>query len=93
MLQQLPDSKVESDETRFTNDELIQAFFNAQPSAEEDSDVLRMEELAEIMSMSRSAVMWRVKLLLKAGVIEVAEKRFIDMMGRQTRTMGYRLVK
>ena len=82
---------MESDKIRFTNDELVQAFFSAQATSVEEPGILRTEELCDILGLQRGAVLRRVKILLKAGIIEVVDKHFTDIMGRQTKTKGYRL--
>lgn len=77
----------------FTHDELITALLEAQDDGLDDSGVVTGPELAEMLDISHKAVLRRVKLLLKAGTIEVAKKRKMNSIGVRTTTRGYRLAK
>ena len=75
----------------FTHDELIAALLEAQDDGLDDAGVITGPELVEILGISHKAVLKRVKLLLRAGTIEVAKKRVINCVGINTVTRGYGL--
>lgn len=82
---------MESNET-FTHDELIAALLGAQDDAIDDSGVMTGPELIEALGINRKRMLRRVKILLRAGTIEVGKKRVINTLGIQTTVRGYRLV-
>ena len=82
---------MESNEARFTHNELVQILLEAQSDNLEDNGVMTGPELAEALDMTEYSTLRRVKVLIKAGTLEVAKKRIMNMLGIETSVYGYRL--
>jgi len=82
---------MESDETGFSHDELIQALLDAQVNDVDSSGVLTGSEISEMLGVSSVTMLRRVRRLLEDGVIESAPKRVVNTLGVLTTTRGYRL--
>jgi len=82
---------MESDETGFSHDELIQALLDAQIDGIDSSGVMTGSEISLVLGVSTNTMLKRVKRLLRDGVIESAPKQIVNTLGITTTTRGYRL--
>jgi len=77
-----------------TEQDLLQEIANALlPRDDNPEGGLTTSQLADELDISQEMARRTIKRLLKEKRVEPVPVRFVDMTGRSTKTMGYRLRK
>lgn len=88
----MANKKMERDEIRFEHNELVKILIEAQTiDGDEDADVMTGPELASALGISVKTLRPQLKRLISAGVIVASKKRIVDIVGRNTKTFGYKI--
>ena len=77
----------------FSESELIELLINAQELFDDDNDdIFFVKDLAARLNCSLGVVRNMLRPLVAEGRVQPARKGIIDLAGRRTTTIGYRLV-